>query len=1139
MRDGRDIVALFVAEARMRRLVRCQVFAFILFALVIASYIALSLLQYYAPNASVFSGAYSPRFAVAVMGELWILMAQVGIFFLLFDSRARDGTEGVTDLLEVRPIGPCARAVGSLLAATVISWAVLAIALLFVQSFAVMCQFFSVRGATAGIWWLAVPMQGSSLGGFLLLDAPPSLFFAGALTQLLATVFRARLLVVGCFMLGLSLYIYSVGGQPTSVSAVIATVSRYGMSDLVPRFAEGQGLIRSAAYMTMGLALCAITVVVASGFSITRPHAVAGVMFGLTSCLLLVGLINDEATTTRLRAQWLAALEDAATSVGPNIRHIEGTIVLDPGERMVIDVELQLEMQPTPPPTKVALALNPGLAVDQLTVGDRLVAYRQAKGLLEFELQDHSNSEFTTIAMRAVGVPDERYSYLEEERDWRLDTRSSPRLLLGTKASIYEAKYVALMPTIAWLPMAPASLTGHAPDFFSLDVTVQAPLDWSVVTTGDRSTTFVDGRHRFVSASPVQRAALFAAPLARSAIAVRGVELELFMSKMHVREASYFKDIVDIEGGVSDYAAEMFDRARTLGLPYPYKQLSFVEVPAELRTYGGSWRQDTEMATPGIMLVHEYGFPTRRYRRPSDQARDPDDSLKVNTLLSTFTFNLQGGNYHQLGRNLFHFQTSAHGAEATIIDQLCLELTIDLMWPGRRILDGEVVSLGGFSAHQYASDEFGISIGPFFGNLRTGQMPNRNTVAEEDSQGIWEQMERVALVDLPTAGRGRGVDLLLLKTRLMRETIFSHLGFDEVANVLEKMRRRYHGGTFGVEDLFGMLEDAGVPGGVLGNWLGKTQLPGFVFSNVAVEKIGGRAAGAGYYLSVHVRNSEPVVGAFRLMYDQQTNGIDWYWHDSDVAFVEPHTAVKIGVTVPQLPREVWLDPFLSLNRRPAKLFVEQVVRQSDGVERRVGAQESSWQPSAEEEYVFVDDQDNGFFVRGMVGRQLLWEADRSYWTGWVRQEQATAWGRYFRTVARTRGEGAAEFIVELSGGRWNLEYHLPDIGVQTWGYTRRRREDKHGLYRFRIAVADFVEESTLAAADAEPGWNAIGSFELPHGKVSVAVSNGTADGESTIYADAIRWSREPGSEDKGAQSSTADASASTSSPKSNQRALEE
>ena len=81
MRDGRDIVALFVAEARMRRLVRCQVFAFILFALVVASYIALSLLQYYAPNASVFSGAYSPRFAVAVMGELWILMAQVGIFF--------------------------------------------------------------------------------------------------------------------------------------------------------------------------------------------------------------------------------------------------------------------------------------------------------------------------------------------------------------------------------------------------------------------------------------------------------------------------------------------------------------------------------------------------------------------------------------------------------------------------------------------------------------------------------------------------------------------------------------------------------------------------------------------------------------------------------------------------------------------------------------------------------------------------------------------------------------------------------------------------------------------------------------------------------------------------------------------------
>ena len=1099
MKAAQDIAALFSAEAKVRRLARWHVFVLSLCVLVAASYFALAMLHYYAPNASIFAGAYAPRFAVAAVGELWLWFAQVGVFLLLFDSRVRDHMEGVDELLNVRPIRPGARLIAALLAVTVLTWTVLVVVLLLLQGFAFVSTLLSNHGATADIWWFAVPLEGFSVAGFLLFDAMPRLFFVGALSQLIGVVIRRRLLAIGCFVLLCCLYVYWIGTQPLGLSDVFAAASRYGASDIVPRFVGRDGLMKAVAHLTMGVAFCAAAIVVSSGLSKSRLHAVVGLVFGVISCSLFAGLINKVQESSRLREQWRAALHEAAARTNPDLEHIGGTITIEPGDRMLIDVELKVTtpLQFSP----IVFALNPGLIVDEIYVDDRAVAFRRADGLIELEAQD---SKLMKVRLRAAGIPDERYGYLDDALEWRSGTRSSPLVLLGTKAAIYDAEYVALMPAIAWLPTAPRSLAGHGTDFFSMDVVVEVPHDWAVVATGDRDVLAGSGRYRFISASPVSRAALFAGPLVRSAIVVGGVEFELYMSERHVREVDFFESSVGIEGGVVDYATELLGRAEELGLPYPYRQLSFVEIPAELRTYGGGWRMDTEVAQPGIMLIHEYSFPTRRFRRPRDLLNgSPDDGwARAHTLRSTFTFNLQGGNYQQLGRNLLLFQTSSGGLGGPAVNQMCLELTIDLMWPGRRMLDGKEVSLGGFSAGQYASSEFGVSIGPFFRNLKRGQMPNRVDVVD-DGVRTWERISDTALVD------ARGVDMLLLRTRRVREAVFAHLGFRKVANVLAELRTRYSGRTFGVEDFTSAFEEGGMPKGFLDDWLYEAQLPGFLFSEAYVREVGRRKEKS-FHLSVHVRNDEDVSGAFRLMYEQRVGGFDWNWRDSDVVFLGPHAAVEVGLLVPERPREIWLDSFLSLNRRPVRLSIGRSETEERGDGILVGSRESSWRPK-DTEAIFVDDRDDGFYVNGGAGRNLPWYRNEIFFVGWAREEQTTAWGRYFRTVVRTRGEDVAEFVAELPKGRWTLDYHLPDIGVKTWGYTRRYRTDEHGLYLFRVKAGDLAKEFAVGSEEVVGGWNRIGSFEFTGGKVSVAVSNGAADGESTIYADAIRWSRFPGS----------------------------
>ena len=300
-----------------------------------------------------------------------------------------------------------------------------------------------------------------------------------------------------------------------------------------------------------------------------------------------------------------------------------------------------------------------------------------------------------------------------------------------------------------------------------------------------------------------------------------------------------------------------------------------------------------------------------------------------------------------------------------------------------------------------------------------------------------------------------------------------------------------------------------MPKGFLDDWLYEAQLPGFVFSEAFVREVAERGEER-FHVSVHVRNDEDAAGAFKLVYEQRVEGLDGIWRHSDVVFVGPHAAVEVGLLVPERPQEIWLDSFLSLNRRPVRLSIIRSNSEKDEDRRLDGWRESSWGPK-EAEAIFVDDTDDGFYVNGGASKNVPRYRSGFFLVGWARDEQTTAWGRYFRTVARTSGEDVAEFVAELPRGRWSLDYHLPDIGVRTWGYTRRSRVDKHGLYLIRVEADDFAEEYALGPEEVGEGWNRIGSFVFAGGEVSVVVSNGAADGESTIYADAIRWSRLPAS----------------------------
>ena len=101
------------------------------------------------------------------------------------------------------------------------------------------------------------------------------------------------------------------------------------------------------------------------------------------------------------------------------------------------------------------------------------------------------------MALRATGIPDPNFAYLDSVVDWRRESSRNGILWLGTAGGIFEKRYVALMPALRWLPVPGANLhdarRGHAP---TVDLTVEVPAGWLVAGPGRRE-MLGEGRYRF------------------------------------------------------------------------------------------------------------------------------------------------------------------------------------------------------------------------------------------------------------------------------------------------------------------------------------------------------------------------------------------------------------------------------------------------------------------------------------------------------------------------------------------------------------------------------------------------------------------------------------------------------------------
>ena len=1108
------LAAAALAELRsLRRAVRTWVFLGIGMGVAFTAYGYYSYLRdavAFNPNAGFMSPRYTSAYFTIYL--LWLFMAAV--VFLAFDGRGRDERQGIAEVVDSRPVSNLSLLTGRLGAVVLVAVVPLLLGQILIQAVGTVAQ-------ATGFDMLG-PVQGVSLVTFVVVDALPALILWSAFVLFLAAGLRNRLAVSGLALGLLGAHMWAFALVPSYLLPALSpmTVHDIWASDLAPRFPTAEGYAQRVSELLVAVGF----VLFAASLSRRKDGAPRGRQVGVGVVAVALGAAGIAMIAHRAHAnltereEWLRTHEAAAGTSESDLERVRAVLRLDPGESLQLDATLHIRADAGS--ADMTFSLNPGFTIEQLTVDGAAATYAFEHGLLTVAMP-HSppRRDARVLTIRAVGMPDADFAYLDSAVDWRRRSSRNGILWLGTQAGIFERRYVALMPGQHWLPAPGANLEGNAGrDPFMLDLEVHAPASWLVAVPGRRE-TLSPGTFRFQPVAPVAQVAVVAAPFVRRAATVAGVEVELLL---HPGHTDNIDDLAPVAGALKDHLAEALTQAADLGVPYPYRTLAAVEVPGHLRGYGGGWALDTVMGLPGMVLVREHGIPQARlpvYYRPL--SADGAEQRAAMYLIAMLSVSIREDNVVRgIARNMSVFQASARGPGATALDFVVETLALKLLGD----TEGAIAT-----AHTNDLDAgFGATVSGMIRGLTPSGPPRSAFQSLWYPDPFWQVVRTESLSNLADSDSPlQALRALGVKGDAVARMIRDGIGRERTGALLSILRQR-HGDGYDAADFAAAAQDADADlDALLGDWLNQAGLPGFLVSPAAVYRLRDDADGQPrYQIRLHVRNDEPHPGLVALAphFSGASGG------RGDPVPIPGRSSAELGLVVAQAPEHFWLMPYLSLNGFPIP-----VARQDDDAESArdvaplVGARPSDWVPPVPDGIV-VDDLDPGFSVvlgdvprlGGQRSRARPGTSDQdlppySVRPGtWIRAAIPGAWGKYRRTTAGALpgDQGAvAVFEAELpEAGRWRLDFHVPEAEVpMSFGSAPARSWRVFGALgpmAMRLVLGDTETRVDFDADAAEPGWNKLGQFEVgPHRAARLEVTTQTS-GEMVI-ADAVRWTKVP------------------------------
>ncbi len=1003
----------------------------------------------------------------------------------------------------------------------------------------------SLLGEGFGLDLGPAPEQMSFLN-LIFVDVPVTIVFYGALAMVFHQILRSKMLVGVATLAVAFLHLVLIQSVPFSWRELVSYSTTHSVlvSEILPYFSNVLILFNRLVWIVVAVGLCVIAALLDSRRDVLRPHygnvALACIGVAITGFFVHGFILNREFQ----EAQRVASTHRISSSqVSLDLTNIEGKVEIDPGIRLLVDVDLSVRANDQSL-NSLQFSFNPGMELEHVRVDEMDRDYSFVDGLLTIALSSNeSTSSAWTVSIRGKGVPDVNFGYPDSERDYLGTPGTSLQMpkLLGVENSIFDHRFVALMPGIRWYPVPlPLGIDKSVQsmqtpvDTYFVDLEIHiANKNWKLAAPERLLLASEDSvQYQIQSSGEVPHFAIVASEFQSRTFESDEVEVELLIHSRHFEQTESMTAIWNLTlGFIKDRLSDLSEA----GLPFPYRSLTFVEVPNHLRLVGG-YNMPFLYSQPGIVLIRESGFPTAKmdemYERylTFDMTDDQRQQYVTENIFFYDYTNILGGNLlSAVAEQYFPFLVTPIGWESLALNHMKRMLLIDTVRgpddPNTAPTDiafvNEIAGLTAiypsividrlFRTYEQLDptrlegrlyDRFMLSDASFTVQsmkmselLQSDDVSLRRSAVEQRLSGTYR-----ALVGL--YGNARLQDLLDQESKRVAQHSMSHA--DTATNGLKDSSK----------SLIPLLDE----------WYESTHAPAFSTSGLEVVRVEVQDAPFTHRGSFKIRNDADVTGVVEFYTDHYLDAIDTgicvevpgqtAFHINLYA-EEEIVGVSVATFYSQNQGGIYIRPLRESGPDPADITEETLLPPLT---------EISWNPF-DQDTVIVDNLDAGFQLVDWENRSgsRAFQSLRWFWDpppllpiralgldsfSWNELRANKTWrimaapwsdtfGRYRPTALATFGTKVetARFSTKMPfGGKWSLSYHFPT----SYGLV-----DRFGVHNF--VLHDSLGERQLHVDPKDgSGWIHAGEFDLA--SVAVHLDLVSADPPNSLrVADAIRW----------------------------------
>jgi len=1042
--------------------------------------------------------------------------------FLASDFIKRDKKLDTTQVVYTRSMSNASYILGKVLGIMM----VFAVLNLLVLGF---CFFFhSIFSETAFSWQPYV-------GAIVFISIPTLLFMIGLSVMLINLVRSQAIVFVVLVGTGLASLTY-FGAKFYQIADIFAFHFPIMYSDMVGYGNLQDILLLRGAYAACGIGLIAASILAMNRLSQSRLARLASGVVAVVGLLVAVSLAHgyyaEKIDERNYRAGLLEISERARDEKALTIEDYR----LDlnhRGEQIVCSADISARNNTDSDLDSLLFTINPGLIIEKVTVDGTECRVERAEHVVWlYPAKSISPGTNSSVGFRYSGKIDERVCYLDVSEArlnsiYRFAVYSAPKRYAFVTAGYLLLTPESLFYPISGLPGGAAFPKGHNGFFANFDVTVGTSPGLSVICPGARQSENGKeaGSARFISDTPLSRFAVIAGNYETRSVEVDDIDYSLVIHPNHNFFDSKMDSVADTIPHLIRELKRDFEMA--IGLEYPYRRLSLVEVPIQFYSYDRFFTYAHEADQPEITMIPEQGTigdgtdfnwmkrrATRRQER-ANQARSAQD-IQAEYFTTFARIDLLGVEH---GRNME--ELSDVETKYGLLPQYVSNTFY---------IDSREIPILNFAFEAYI---YSVVKPPQDVRWRSWRgltdTEKGNLLLREMSLGELLQSEEEQAI-LTSVMIEKGSYLL----RLIESGTDPDLSQSVVGKFIADHRFKPISRDVLVRE-FSMFAGLDLEAYV-DEWYSSTQMPGYEVGEIECYKItdNGRAK---TQVNLTISNPEYADGVITIgARSAQTRDVSTAWwrrglqkfDHQEYYVINARTKNEISFVLDDEPMEISIETYVSRNLPSvvSERFRNIELDPNKSALDTVIVTPLDTLPGDRREFV-VDNEDSGFKVLSaerisrlratllkIIGKDE--EEKREYVGLWYwdppKSWQATTHTKFFGRYVHSgfyknsgEGENRVSWIADLENpGLYDVYYHNEDIPEPGWMRRRGGSRDK-GSRSFVVHHEDGEDVVKLDLNQAEEGWNLLGSYRFAGGASRVDMTDENA--KRIVTADAIKWIR--------------------------------